>query len=120
MTDTHSHPPASLYWKVGGALTFLTIVSYVGDLLPMGGSATIVIVLLVAIVKATLVATFFMHLNLDWVNVKVMIISAAVLSVVLIFALMPDIGYRGRQLDPANDPATSAAVAPAHEPADDH
>lgn len=63
--EVHEHiSPKSLYWKVFGALMVLTVVtvgvSYVGL-----GSASLIVAMLVAVVKAALVCAYFMHLKYD-------------------------------------------------------
>jgi caa(3)-type oxidase subunit IV len=63
--ECHEHiSPKSLYWKVFGALMVLTVVtvgvSYVGL-----GPASLTVAMAVAVVKATLVCMYFMHLKYD-------------------------------------------------------
>jgi caa(3)-type oxidase subunit IV len=96
MSESHNGPSDKMYLAIAGSLAGLTIVSYIGDKLHMPRPALIGLVLLVAVVKASLVAAFFMHLNFDWTKVKVMIIPAIILAAVLVFALMPDITIAGR------------------------
>ena len=72
----------------------------------------VLVVLSVAVVKASLVAMFFMHLKVDWTKVKVMIIPALVLAAVLVLALLPDITLAMRDRPGKKPP--SPAAAPAH------
>jgi cytochrome c oxidase subunit IV len=115
MSHAHSaehHDDASImpYLVVFGALAVFTIVSFVVNgavrgkaLEPHSGFA---IILGVAVIKALLVATIFMHLKFDWGRVYFMIIPALVLGCLMMFVFMPDIllawkGFDGTQLSPA-------------------
>ena len=94
--DYHG-PPVQAYLVVFGALAIFTLVSFVANwaahpetaLISPGVSFTIIF--LVAIVKATLVAMFFMHLKFDWGRVYFMIVPVLVLGVMLVIVLLPDI-----------------------------
>lgn len=114
MSESRSEPNEKLYLMIAGALFVLTIISYVGDLMHPPRPALIALVLTVAVVKASLVASVFMHLKFEWGKVKVMIIPAIILSAVLVFALLPDITYALR----AN--ATVSPKSPVHTPAAAH
>jgi caa(3)-type oxidase subunit IV len=95
--DTNDHPvhPVQPYLVVGGALAVFTIVSFVVNVFVRGESlsamAGLAIILGVAVVKATLVAIYFMHLKYDWVKVGFMIVPALILGTMFFFVLMPDI-----------------------------
>jgi cytochrome c oxidase subunit 4 len=114
MSESHAEPTDKLYLTIAGALGVLTVISYVADLADLPRTALVFVVLAVAVVKATLVATYFMHLKFDWGNVKVMIIPALILSAVLVFALMPDMTFAQR--DAVKRPAAAATehAKPAH------
>jgi cytochrome c oxidase subunit 4 len=118
MADAHNEPSDKMYLAIAGSLAGLTIISYIGDLLHMPRPALICLVLLVALVKATLVATFFMHLKFDWAKVKVMLIPAVILAGVLVFALLPDITLAMREAaakkPPVEGSKAAAATAPGH------
>jgi cytochrome c oxidase subunit 4 len=64
-----SHTPeeirahVSVYLKVFGALAVLTVVTVAVSYLDLGGSGNIAVALIIALFKAGLVATFFMHLK---------------------------------------------------------
>src|SRR5262245_2277797 len=116
MAESHNEPSDKMYLAIAGSLAGLTVVSYVGDKLHMPRPALISLVLLVAVVKATLVATFFMHLKFDWSKVKVMLIPAVILAAILVFALLPDITLAPRDKSPPRPPVEKpkSAHAPAH------
>ncbi len=109
---------APFYWGIFGALiclTFLTVkVSYYDF-----GPANIVIALLIATMKASLVAAFFMHLRYDKLFNTLALLSAFLFLSIFILLTYDDMGYRGR-VDPAYGgkvlPQTGA-VAPGGEPA---
>src|SRR4051812_48099087 len=102
MTDSHAHaahahgpPSMQPYIVVFAALSVFTAVSFVVNYFVRGGHIAagtgFVIILGVAVVKALLVATYFMHLKWDWGRLYVLIIPALVLAPMLVFALLPDI-----------------------------
>ena len=118
MAESHSEPSDKLYLMIAASLGGLTIVSYLADLLGLPRGALILVVLSVAVVKATLVASFFMHLKFDWNKVRVMIIPALILACVLVFALLPDITLAMRDKPNTKPPVEKAktehAASPGH------
>ncbi len=113
MAEAHNEPSDKLYLTIAGSLAVLTGVSYIGDLMDLPRGALICLVLAVAVVKATLVATFFMHLKVDWTKVKIMIIPAILLACVLVFALLPDITLAMREKPGKKPPAEKSKSAQA-------
>ena len=102
MTDTagaHDHhgPNLQVYLVIGLALAVFTIVSFVvngmvrTDPPVLTHTQGFAIILGVAVVKATLVGLYFMHLYYDWGKVGFMIIPAFILGTMMMFVLMPDI-----------------------------
>jgi cytochrome c oxidase subunit 4 len=83
------------YLVVFGLLCCFTLVSFlVNDVVRHGSlssAAGFVIILGVAVVKAGLVGTYFMHLKWDWRKLYFLIVPAFVLAPMFMFALMPDI-----------------------------
>jgi caa(3)-type oxidase subunit IV len=115
-TDAHAHPgdtshgPASTqpYLVVFAALCGFTLVSfvvnyYVRDQKIAAGTGFVTI-LSVAVVKALMVAIYFMHLKWDWGRLYFLIIPALVLGPMLIFALLPDLVLYWRNLPGADSP----------------
>jgi caa(3)-type oxidase subunit IV len=99
MTESHGHgphagPTLNAYLVVFAALSVFTVVSFVVNGFVQQGSITamtgLVIIMMVAIVKATLVTMFFMHLKWDWVRLYFIIIPLMILTVMLMVVLMPD------------------------------
>jgi cytochrome c oxidase subunit IV len=65
-THDHVHGGPKIYGAVFGALVFLTVVTVGASYINWGsGIANVVIAMLIASVKASLVALFFMHLRWD-------------------------------------------------------
>ena len=56
----------------------------------VGPETGFTIILGVAVVKAVLVATFFMHLKFDWGRFYFIIIPALILGTLLVIVLLPD------------------------------
>jgi cytochrome c oxidase subunit 4 len=99
MTDSHhdhSHGPTfKIYVAIAVALAGFTIVSFVANNLVrkeiLSAVAAFVIILGVAIVKATLVGMYYMHLKYEWGKLYFMIIPVFILAMMMMFVLMPDI-----------------------------
>ena len=60
----HHIAPLSMYFKVYGALLVLTVITVVVSFVPLG-AASFGVAMLVALVKAAVVAGYFMHLKYD-------------------------------------------------------
>ncbi|MGH9442323.1 MAG: cytochrome C oxidase subunit IV family protein [Thermoanaerobaculia bacterium] len=83
------HPKAAFYWKIWGLLLVLTILEVLASLkltLPKG--EMIVLLVGMAIVKAILVALYFMHLRYERVSLGITISLTLVLALILVFANM--------------------------------
>lgn len=82
------------------ALIVLTVITVAVSRVDLGAANTVVAVL-VATIKASLVATFFMHLRHDKAFNSVIFISAFVFLGIFLFFTQDDLTTRGR-IDPAN------------------
>jgi caa(3)-type oxidase subunit IV len=101
MNETHGPDTAHAghglrpYFVVFGALVIFTLISFVVNGAVRGGSVTpamgFTIILAVAVCKAVLVATYFMHLLLDWKRLYFMIIPVMIMGTMMIIVLLPDI-----------------------------
>src|SRR5580692_205313 len=129
----HDHPDdgrvhvhiatARFYWGIFGALVVLTLLTVKVSYYDFG-SANILIALLIATMKAGLVATFFMHLRHDSLFNTLAFISAFLFLSVFIMLTNDDLGRRaqvdwvyGGTVDPRTGlaapggmPATSATI----------
>jgi caa(3)-type oxidase subunit IV len=95
--NNHGHDahPEPNYMKVFYWLCGLTTVSFitVSPLWFLGPQTGHTLVMMVAVVKAALVAMFFMHLYYDWNKLYVMIVPSMIMGLFLICALMPDMTF---------------------------
>jgi caa(3)-type oxidase subunit IV len=95
--DAHNGPLVKAYLVVFGALAILTHVSFVANYAAhpeqqwLTSTQSFVIILGVAIIKAVLVAMFFMHLKFDWGRVYFMIVPVLILGTMMVIVLLPDI-----------------------------
>jgi len=100
MTDAHDPhaghgPNVKAYFTVFGVLAICTLLSFVfnwmarEDIISHMMSASLIMI--VAIIKAVLVATIFMHLKWDWSRVYFVICPLFILATMMIFVLMPDL-----------------------------
>jgi caa(3)-type oxidase subunit IV len=95
-THDHGGPDVKAYFVVFGALAIFTLVSFVANYAAhpehhwITPGTSFVIILGVAIVKAVLVAMFFMHLKYDWGKVFFLVIPVLILAAMMITVLLPD------------------------------
>jgi len=97
--EVHAHiATARFYWGIFGALIVLTLatvrVSYYDF-----GSANIIIAIIIATMKASLVAAFFMHLRHDQLFNTLAFLAAFLFLGIFILLTYDDLGKRGR-IDP--------------------
>jgi cytochrome c oxidase subunit 4 len=94
MVHVHVHP-ASTYWKILGVLVFLTLLT-VGISRVHLGEWNFFIAVVVATIKASLVAAFFMHLK-DDNRFNVLLFVGALLFIGVFFVYtMNDTQHRGQ------------------------
>lgn len=89
------HSSEADYIKIFFALGFLTAVELGCVFLPVSKIAIIIMLVLLAFVKAAMVGMYFMHLKFEGRWKHVLLVPPMILAVVLIFALMPDVGGTG-------------------------
>ena len=97
MSEDHKHPNYIMIWVI---LLLLTVLEVAGAYSPkyfsdVGGIITITIVLLIgmALVKAGLVAAYFMHLKFEQKNFVMIVSFPLVLACVLVILLLPDVAF---------------------------
>ena len=82
------------YFLIFGCLLVLTAVTVGAAFIHFGNELiTVGIALLIAFVKATLVARFFMHLKFEGKLIYLILFAPLALCVILVVALIPDIGH---------------------------
>src|SRR5262245_36534692 len=100
MTDAHDlhagHGPSiKAYFTVFGALSVFTALSFVFNTLANAGTishlTSAACILIIAIIKAVLVAAIFMHLKWDWSRVYFLICPLFILATMMVIVLMPDL-----------------------------
>src|SRR5262249_10206215 len=91
----HAGPDIKTYLVIFGALSGFTLVSFVANFFAIHGYIShffsFVIILTVAIVKATLVAMYFMHLKFEWGKLYFLIFPVLILAVMMALVFLPDI-----------------------------
>lgn len=91
----HHGPSTQSFLAVFGALVVFTALSFVANTAAryevMSVLASFAIILGVAVLKALLVATWFMHLRWDWGRLYFLIVPALILGPLLVIVLLPDI-----------------------------
>lgn len=106
--EVESHAP---YIRVWLALAVFTAIEYVyAHLFKDAFTALVVGLMTWAIIKAALVGWYFMHLKFEGRWVYYMLIPAAFLVGVLVFALMPDIGTLHEPLEPESEASISISA----------
>jgi cytochrome c oxidase subunit 4 len=86
------------YWGIFAALVFLTFVTVRVSYYDFG-SANIIIAMVVATAKASLVAAFFMHLRHDKLFNTFAFLAAFLFLAIFILLTYDDVGHRG-EIDP--------------------
>jgi cytochrome c oxidase subunit 4 len=93
MSEHHIVPPR-VYYGVFGALMFFTVVTYLVAKVDLG-SFNLVVALTIAIIKATLVILFFMHVKYSTTLTKAIVASGFFFFLIMIFFTMNDLMTRG-------------------------
>jgi cytochrome c oxidase subunit 4 len=129
--------PLSTYMKTFGTLMVLTVVTVGVSYIDLGVTVNLAIAVIIATIKASVVAAFFMHLAVDSRFNSVAFASSVVFLAIFVGFTMLDTGSRGmydqvkknriqvthgpnntRTWEPfANAPAPSATAMPAAAPA---
>lgn len=110
MADAHEHHEPN-YMNIFWALTVLTAIEVIVPsmgLLPKFSNA--VVLVLLAVMKATLVALYFMHLRFEKKTLGAIALTPMIICVFLVFMLLPDITAENKTYDPPDMPAVSEAT----------
>ena len=102
MGNSHEHhvTPLSTYFTVFGSLIVLTFVTVGVSELGLPATLSIIVAMAVALVKATLVATWFMHLIHDTkLNIALFLASIWFMSIFFIFTSTSSCMYLVEYLD---------------------
>jgi len=96
------------YLQVFAWLAVLTAVELAVIYMPIPHLAIAFMLVVLAATKAALVALFYMHLSVERRTLTYIALTPAVLCVLLVFALLPDLGAITRALTHATPPAVEA------------
>jgi cytochrome c oxidase subunit 4 len=113
----HSHGDLEpLYLRVFGVLVVCTAISFITVsawwVHSVGHEAGHTVVMIVAVIKALLVAMFFMHLKWDWNKLYFMLVPSLVVGAILCCALLPDITFSDTRIKSYDHPPPAATVRP--------
>ena len=86
----HAGPRFETYLFVFAALCVCTGLSFLVNLIFGHGMTSASIIMLIAVVKASLVASIFMHLKYDWSKLYCIVIPVSVMAVMMMIVLLPD------------------------------
>lgn len=99
--------PYSTLFATGGALLFLTVITVAARYIDLG-EANIYLAIGIAVVKATLVSLFFMHLRWDRpFNLMVLVGSMLFVVLMMVFCMM-DVGQYKGTIEPGNPKAVKS------------
>lgn len=142
MSDAHAHGhakpdhvphvmPMSVYLKTFATLITLTALTVGVSYINLGTTVNLIIAVIIATIKATIVAAFFMHLLHDSKFHTVIFLSALVFLSVFVTFTMFDTNWRGKaepieherphdSTNPFALPTAAATAAPAAAPPAQH
>lgn len=89
--DAHAGPDFALYLKVFGVLVVCTALSFVVNWTLGQNAGSMMVIMIVALIKAVLVAMIFMHLKFDWSKLYFVVIPVLILAVMMLIVLLPDV-----------------------------
>ena len=98
----------------GGTLLFLTLVTVLATKIDFGANINLAIAMAIAVIKATLVVLFFMHLKYDKLFHSVVFVSAILAASLFVgFTLMDSNQYQATNIwHPDNPPAAPYGPRP--------
>ncbi len=107
----HVREHIKLYWKIGAALLVLTVVTVLVSFIEFAVPLAILVALVIAVTKGSLVASYFMHLIGERRPIYWALLLTAFFFVVLIF--IPLLGHTNtygvyKTMPNANAPAAEA------------
>ena len=88
--EAHAGPDFKTYMYVFTALCVCTALSFVVNLALGQNLTSASVIMVVAVVKATLVAGIFMHLKYDWGKLYCIILPVCVVTVMMVIILSID------------------------------
>jgi cytochrome c oxidase subunit IV len=117
--DDHGHglshvASTKVLLGTGGALMVLTAITVLATKVDFGSSINLALAMFIAVIKATLVVLFFMHLKYDKLFHTVIFVSAILAAALFVgFTLMDSGQYQSSNIwDPDNPPAAPIGPRP--------
>lgn len=94
--DHHPHVlPLSMYFATWGTLLVLTVITVGASYVNLGHTGNLIVALLIATIKASVVALIFMHLKWDHKFHSIIFSSSLIFLAVFIGIVMSDTQFRG-------------------------
>ncbi len=94
--DHHPHVlPFSMYIATWGTLLALTVITVGASYVNLGHTGNLIVALLIATIKASVVAMIFMHLKWDHKFHTIIFLSSLIFLAVFIGIVMSDTQFRG-------------------------
>ncbi len=94
--EGHHGPNVRAYLMVFGALAVCTALSFLVNAALGQNVRSASIIMVVAVIKAVLVAMIFMHLKWDWGRLYFLIFPAFILGTMMVIVLLPDVVFAWR------------------------
>ncbi len=88
--ETQVHPPAKVYLTVWFWLFVLSFTAYFVDLMRLPFWLSTVLFITIALMKAGLIAAYFMHLRFERLNLVFWMLALLILLVALVAGVLPD------------------------------
>lgn len=110
----HHGPGINTYYFIFGSLAVLTVLTVGVSRMNFSPAMAVIVAILIAMWKASLVMAFFMHLKYDPKVIHLICVVPIILTVGLLLALLPDVGMVKPGV--AGDPALAAQLSA--QPAD--
>jgi cytochrome c oxidase subunit IV len=110
----HAGPSVKIYYTVFATLALLTGMTVAVSRLHFEPEVAVLLAFMIAISKALLVAAFFMHLKYDSRALHLMCAVPTLLTLMLLMALMPDVGMARGPLVAGPPEQRAAAVEASH------
>jgi cytochrome c oxidase subunit IV len=116
--DAHPEPNyMGVFYILCGCtlVSFLTVSAFWVDNLGHQSGHTVVMV--VAVIKALLVAMYFMHLKWDWFRIYGMMVPTMIMGTLLMLALLPDITFSETRVIGDQEPSAATQLGAPPPPA---
>jgi caa(3)-type oxidase subunit IV len=87
----NNEPSFKTYIGIFVILSVCTLLSFVANALLGQNHTSMMVIMIIAVIKAVCVAMIFMHLKFDWNRLYFLIIPVMILGVMMMVVLLPDI-----------------------------